>query len=197
MGHLPPTIVAVVFGLIVTAMVYTLGHISGAHLNPAVTFGFAIARHFPFEETIAYSFSQIAGAIVAIVVLTILLPDASSYGMTELHVPVMTGFIWEVLLTFFLMLVVMAVATDTRAVGTMAGVAVGATVMIAAYVGGWPTGASMNPARSIGPAIVEGKLELLWLYLIGPFTGATVGAFVYRFIGKESSSAGTNERINS
>ena len=186
-GHLAPVMIPVIFGLIVTAMVYTLGHISGAHFNPAVTFAFALGRHFPLEETIAYSLAQIAGATLGATLLAVIFPDAQTFGGTVPHIPEMSAVAFEIVLAFVLMMVVMAVATDTRAVGTMAGVAVGAVIIVAAYVAGWATGASMNPARTLGPMIVEGNFTSLWIYVVGPYAGATLGAFVYKFIAKEAA----------
>lgn len=176
--------VPVVFGLVVAAMVYAVGHISGAHLNPAVTLGFAVARHFPAKNVLAYWTAQFTGGLAAMGALYLLLPTGTTYGATVLHVSAMSGFVWEVILTFILMFVVMAVATDTRAVGILAGVAVGATVAVAAYVGGPLTGASMNPARSLAPAIFEGTTGSLWLYLTAPCLAAVAAALAYNWLRK-------------
>ncbi|MFT5207123.1 MAG: aquaporin NIP [Candidatus Omnitrophota bacterium] len=180
--HLPPFIVPVIFGLVVACMIYTLGHISGAHFNPAVTFGFALARHFPKKEVLLYWVAQVAGAIAASALLSFLLPNSISHGATLPSVPAWTAFAWEVTLTFFLMFVIMAVATDTRAVGTMAGIAIGAIVGLDAFVGGPITGASMNPARSIAPALFQGTLSSLLIYIPAPMLGGGLGALVYGWI---------------
>jgi len=174
--------VSMVFGLAVAVMIYAVGHISGAHFNPAVTLAFAAARHFPFEEVLAYWFSQFIGALLAISVLKAILPMGQSYGATVPAVPWGQALSWEIILTFFLMFVIVAVATDTRAVGTMAGAAIGGTVMLAAWVGGPVTGASMNPARSFAPAIFEGRLEVMWIYVLGPCLGAVAAALLYEAI---------------
>jgi aquaporin NIP len=177
-----PASIPVIFGLVVAAMVYTLGHISGAHFNPAVTLAFAISRHFPFRDVIAYWFAQVAGALIGIVLLSLILPPGHGYGATIPKVDIPSAFAWEFVLTFVLMFVIMGVATDTRAVGTMAGAAIGAAVMLGAFVGGPVTGGSMNPACSLAPLIAEGRLELFWLYLLAPMLGATSAALLYKWI---------------
>ena len=171
-GSVAPAVIPVVFGLVVAAMIYAVGHISGAHFNPAVTLGFAIARHFPAREVLVYWIGQIAGALLGVALLALLLPGATTFGATTPQVPVILALGWEFVLTFFLMFVIIAVATDTRAIGTMAGAAIGATVMLDAFVGGPVTGASMNPARSIAPALAEGRLEGLWDLCARPRTGS-------------------------
>jgi MIP family channel proteins len=179
MGH---GSVPVVFGLVVAAMIYAVGHISGAHFNPAVTLGFAVARRFPLRHVLAYWVAQVLGAVMAMSLLWILLPAGASFGATVPMVPIAQAVAWEAVLTFFLMFVIIAVATDTRAVGTMAGAAIGATVMLCAFFGGPVTGASMNPARSLAPALFEGKLGVFWIYLLGPVVGAIVAAKLYEWI---------------
>ena len=179
---LNPVAIPIVFGLIVAAMIYGLGHVSGAHFNPAVTLAFAVSRHFPFREVLIYWVAQCSGAILASLALSALLPAGIGNGETTPHLPLLQTFGWEALLTFFLMFVVMGVATDTRAVGTMAGVAIGAVIILEAYVAGPLTGASMNPARSLGPAIISGNLGLLWLYISSQFLGATVGSLCYQWL---------------
>lgn len=181
-GTLSHASISVIFGLAVAVMIYAVGHISGAHFNPAVTLAFAAARHFPFEEVLSYWISQFAGALAALGVLKFILPMGHSYGATFPSVPFMPALAWEIILTFFLMFVIVAVATDTRAVGTMAGAAIGATVMLAAWVGGPITGASMNPARSFAPALFEGRLDVMWIYVVGPCIGAVLAALFYEAI---------------
>ena len=163
-------------------MVYSLGHISGAHFNPAVTLAFAVSRHFPMREVLVYWCAQFIGAVAASYCLSLLFVMPGSLGATVPHVAPLQAFLWEFVMTFFLMLVIMGVATDTRAVGTMAGAAIGAVVMLDAFVGGWATGASMNPARSLGPAIAQGELGSVWIYFIAPILGAAAGALVYKLI---------------
>lgn len=174
--------IAVVFGLTVAFMIYAVGHISGAHFNPAVTLAFAASRHFPLKEVLVYWVSQVAGAYAAMAILKATLSPEGSWAVTHPSVSVLSALTWEVVLTFFLMFVIISVATDTRAVGTMAGTAIGATVMVAAWVGGPVTNASMNPARSLGPALLEGNFDNLWIYFIGPTAGAVLAAFVYEHI---------------
>jgi len=174
--------VSVVCGLAVAVMIYAVGHISGAHFNPAVTLAFAVARHFLFNQVLVYWASQITGAVLAIGVLKAILPAGQSYGATIPAVPWAQALGWEVILTFFLMFVIVAVATDTRAVGTMAGAAIGGTIMLAALVGGPVTGASLNPARSFAPALFEGRLDVMWIYVVGPCAGAVLAALLYEAI---------------
>lgn len=181
-GALAPSVIPVVFGLVVAAMIYAVGHLSGAHFNPAVTLAFAVARHFPRREVLAYWIAQFAGALVAIALLKFLLPAGESYGATVPAVAVGQAFAWEIVLSFFLMFVIVAVATDTRAEGTMAGAAIGATVMLCAFVGGPITGASMNPARSFAPALFEGTLDTFLIYLAAPPLGTVAAALLYDWI---------------
>lgn len=176
--------VGLVFGLVVAAMIYATGHLSGAHLNPAVTFGFVLARHFPVRRLAGYWLAQVAGAIGAATCLRLLLGDVAHLGATA---PAGRGGAWqsfalEVLLTFFLMFVIMAVATDTRAVGQAAALAIGATVGLEALFAGPISGASMNPARSLGPALIGWTWTAQWVYLTAPFLGAAAAALVYRWL---------------
>jgi len=188
--------VGLVFGLVIAAMVYATGHLSGAHLNPAVTLGFVLARHFPPRQLVGYWLAQVAGATAAALTLRLVLGNGSHLGAT---LPTGTGDPWqsfwlEALLTFFLMFVIMAVATDTRAVGQAAALAIGATVGLAALFAGPISGASMNPARSLGPALVSGSWTALWVYLSAPLLGAAVAALVYRWLRQASLAANTSER---
>ena len=174
--------VAVAFGLAITTMIYALGHVSGAHFNPAVSFGFALTRHFPWSGVVGYWAAQVAGAVAAALLLRASLGDVANVGATLPSGSDRQAFLWEVVLTFFLMLVIMAVATDTRAVGEAAALAVGGTVALCALVGGPVSGASRNPARSLGPALVSGELGSLWIYLLAPLVGATLGAITYQLL---------------
>ena len=181
--------VGLVFGLVVAAMIYAIGHISGAHLNPAVTLGFVLARHFPLRRMVGYWLAQFAGAIAAAVTLRLLLGDIAHLGAT---VPMGSGGAWqafalESLLTFFLMFVIMAVTTDTRAVSQAAALAIGATVGLEALFAGPITGASMNPARSLGPALIGWLWMGQWVYLTAPFLGAVIAALTYRWLRSASS----------
>jgi len=164
--------IAVTFGLIVMGMIYAFGDISGAHFNPAVTIGFAYAKKFPWREVPAYCISQIAGAFAASGILLFLFPDNELLGTTLPQIDVLRVFVFEVILTFFLMLVIINVSTGSKEIGVVAGIAIGGIVLLEAMFAGPITGASMNPARSISPAVVSGHLEHLWLYIVAPIVGA-------------------------
>ena len=175
--------VALVFGLVIMAMVYATGHLSGAHINPAVTIAFALTRHFPAREAASYIGAQAAGAVVAAFLLLAIWPDRpAELGATVPSVGTGSALAYEAVMTAFLMFVIMAVATDTRAVGAAAAIAIGATVGLDALFGGVVTGASMNPARSLGPALAAGELGDLWLYVAGPLAGAVLGALAYQAV---------------
>jgi aquaporin NIP len=180
--------IALAFGLVITTMIYALGHISGAHLNPAVSFGFALSRHFPWRSVGAYWLAQCSGALAAALLLRASLGDIADVGATQPSGSNAQSFLWEVVLTFFLMLVIMAVATDTRAVGEAAAIAVGGTVGLCALVGGPVSGASLNPARSLGPALAAGELNALWIYIVAPLLGAAIGAIGYQLVRGEPTS---------
>jgi MIP family channel proteins len=174
--------VALSFGLVIMVMIYAAGHVSGAHFNPAVTFAFALTRHFPWPRAFLYWGAQAVGAIGAAVLLRASLGNVAHVGATLPSGSDGQSFLWEVVLTVFLMFVIMAVATDTRAVGEAAAIAVGGTVGLDAIFGGPISGASMNPARSLGPALVSGDLHSLWIYLTAPVLGAVLGALAYQLI---------------
>jgi aquaporin NIP len=185
LGHVG---VAITFGLVIMAMIYAVGHISGAHFNPAVSFAFALTRHFPWPRTVAYWTAQLAGALLAAALLRGSLGNDANTGATLPSGSQGQSFLWEVVLTFFLMFVIMAVATDTRAVGEKAAIAIGGTVGLDAMFGGPISGASMNPARSLGPALVSGNLHALWLYIAAPLAGATLGALAYQLVRSEPAT---------
>jgi MIP family channel proteins len=186
LGHVG---VAITFGLVIMAMIYAVGHISGAHLNPAVSLAFALNRHFPWTKLLGYWAAQLAGAFAAAALLRASLGNIAHVGATLPSGSERQSFLWEVVLTFFLMFVIMAVATDTRAVGEAAAIAIGATVGLDAMFGGPISGASMNPARSIGPAFVSGDLHALWVYIAAPLVGAALGAAIYGFLRGDGSRA--------
>ena len=179
LGHVG---VSLVFGLVIMVMIYAVGHVSGAHFNPAVTFAFSLSRHFPWRHAAGYCAAQVTGAILAAALLRSSLGNTAYLGATLPAGSQAQSFLWEVVLTFFLMFVIMAVATDTRAFGEAAAIAVGGTVGLDALFGGPISGASMNPARSLGPALVSGNLHALWLYIVAPPLGAALGALAYGFI---------------
>src|SRR5687768_1476040 len=175
--------VSLVFGLIIMVMVYATGHLSGAHINPAVTVAFTLSRHFPGRDAAAYIVAQVLGATAGALVLLGVWPDQpGDLGATVPSVVVGSALVYEVVLTAFLMFVIMAVATDTRAVGAAAAIAIGGTVGLDALFGGPVTGASMNPARSFGPAVAAGEWTDFSIYVVGPVLGAALGAFAYQLV---------------
>jgi len=183
--------VALTFGLVIMVMIYAVGHISGAHFNPAVTIAFTAVRHFPVKSAAGYIAAQIAGAICAAFLLRLLFGEVANLGATlpnpeiAMVVDMPAEFlviVVELVISFALMFVIMAVATDTRAIGELAGVAIGSTVALISLFAGPVTGSSMNPARSIGPALVSGEMSLLFIYIAAPIAGTLIGAFAYRAI---------------
>ena len=172
--------IAAAFGLVVMIMVYSLGDISGAHINPAVTMAFAVARHFPVSQVPFYWLSQFSGAIAASFLVRLLYGNVANLGATFPKTSIMTTFVLEIVLGMLLMFVIMAVATGTREVGGMAAIAIGGTIALGAIVAGPISGASMNPARSLAPALVTGNLNDVWIYLLAPTIGAIVGALFYQ-----------------
>jgi aquaporin NIP len=186
LGHVG---VAISFGLVIMVMIYALGHISGAHFNPGVTFAFALTRHFPWPRVGVYWAAQLAGGLAAALVLRGSLGDVAHVGATLPAGSDGQAFLWEGVLTFFLMFVIMAVATDTRAVGEAAAIAIGGTVGLDAMFGGPVTGASMNPARSLAPAIAGGDFGSIWVYIAAPLLGAAVAAVAYQLLRAEPEPA--------
>lgn len=175
--------IAIVWGLVVMVMIYSLGHISGAHFNPAVTIAFAVTKRFPLKQVPPYIAAQVLGSTLASGTLRLIFNHhqdhfvGTSPGGTPLQ-----SFVLEFIITFYLMFVVSGVATDNRAIGELAGLAVGSTVLLNVMFAGPISGASMNPARSLGPAIVANHYEHLWVYLVAPTLGAVCGALVYNVI---------------
>jgi aquaporin NIP len=174
--------IAITFGLIVMAMIYALGEKSGAHLNPAVTIAFAVNGNFPGREIVPYIISQLAGAIAASTVLKMLFPSSVLLGATIPAGSNMQSFILECILTFFLMLVIIQVAKGSKEQGLFAGIAIGSVVLLEAMFAGPISGASMNPARSLGPAIVSGELKQVWIYIAAPVLGAIASIAIYKLI---------------
>lgn len=172
--------IAITFGLIVSAMIYTIGDISGAHLNPAVTLAFWVARSFPGKEIVPYIISQAAGAFAASLTLKFLFPANDTLGATIPAGSPMQSFVLEVILTFILMFVILRVANGSKEQGMFAGLAIGGVVLLEAMFAGPICGASMNPIRSISPAITSGHTEHLWIYISAPVLGAmtAVGAWL-------------------
>jgi MIP family channel proteins len=182
-GTLGPVGVSLVFGLIIMVMVYATGHLSGAHINPAVTIAFTLTRHFSPRDAIAYIAAQLTGASAASLVLLGAWPSQPAHlGATAPTVAAGSALLYEAIMTALLMFVIMAVATDTRAVGAAAAIAIGGVIGLDALFGGPVTGASMNPARSFGPALVSGRWTDFWVYVAGPIIGAAIGAFAYQLV---------------
>ena len=189
-GALGAVGVSLVFGLIIMVMIYATGHLSGAHINPAVTIAFTLSRHFPARDAAAYVAAQLMGATLgALVLLAVWTDQPGDLGATVPSVGAGSAFVYELVLTAFLMFVIMAVATDTRAVGAAAAIAIGGTVGLDALFGGPVTGASMNPARSFGPALAAGEWSDFWIYVLGPLAGAALGAFAYQAVRGDSRPA--------
>jgi len=177
--------VAITFGLIVSAMIYTVGDISGAHLNPAVTIAFWVSGSFPVKNVLPYSFSQATGAFLASFVLKFLFPHNATLGATLPVGSPMQSFVLELILTFILMFVILHVAKGSKEQGMFAGLAIGGVVLLEAMFAGPISGASMNPIRSISPAIVSGHLEHLWVYISAPIAGAILAVGCWVFLKKE------------
>ncbi|XP_058083569.1 aquaporin NIP2-1-like [Magnolia sinica] len=169
-------------GLIVTVMIYAVGHISGAHMNPAVTFAFAAIRHFPWKQVPFYMIAQISGSLIASFILRELLEPIRDLGTTTPSGTDAQALVMEIVVTFNMMFVTCAVATDTKAVGELAGIAVGSAVCITSLFAGPISGGSMNPARTLGPAIASRIYHGIWVYIVGPVIGTSLGAWSYHLI---------------
>ncbi|MGZ3900106.1 MAG: aquaporin [Bacteroidia bacterium] len=180
--------IAMTFGLVVLAMIYSLGDISGAHLNPAVTIAFAISKRFDGKMVLPYCISQITGALLASLTLKILFPQNEFLGATMPKGTDLQSFILEFLLTFFLMYVILNVSAGAKEKGITAGIAIASVVGLEAMFAGPICGASMNPARSIAPALISGHTEHLWLYILAPVTGAAFSVLINKLTRKEPTS---------
>ena len=178
--------IGITWGLIVMAMIYAFGEISGAHFNPAVSIAFAYAKKFSWKEVPKYIFFQIAGAFAASLLLMWLFPKSELLGATIPSVDVWRAFVLELILTFFLMLVLINVSTGSKETGMMAGIAIGGVVLLEALFAGPITNASMNPARSLAPNIVSGNIEGLWLYILAPIIGALLAVVSCKFVKHEN-----------
>ncbi|KAI3742841.1 hypothetical protein L1987_60537 [Smallanthus sonchifolius] len=175
--------ISIVWGLVVMVMVYSVGHISGAHFNPAVTIAFASCRRFPLTQVPAYVGAQVLGSTLASGTLRLIFNGHEDHFAGTLPVGShLQSLVLEFIITFYLMFVISGVATDNRAIGELAGLAVGATVLLNVMFAGPISGASMNPARSLGPAIVSSQYRGIWIYMLGPTAGAISGAWVYNII---------------
>lgn len=174
--------IALTFGLVVMAMIYALGEVSGAHLNPAVTLGFSLAGRLSWSEVPRYLAAQLTGAAVASVMFRLLFPQHATLGATIPSGSVMQSLVFETILTALLMLVILCVAHGAKETGIMAGIAIGATVGLEAMFAGPISGASMNPARSLAPAFVSGNVWEVWIYVAGPLIGAAIAVPIHRVL---------------
>ncbi|KAL8200686.1 hypothetical protein R6Q57_012025 [Mikania cordata] len=169
-------------GLIVTVMIYAVGHISGAHMNPAVTLAFATIGHFPWIQVPVYAAAQLTGSISASFALRELLQQVKHLGTTTPSGTDLQALVMEIIVTFCMMFVTAAVATDSKAVGELAGIAVGSAVCITSILAGPVSGGSMNPARTFGPALASNNFKAIWVYILGPVVGTVSGVTCYSFI---------------
>jgi len=185
-GALGTVGIAITFGLIVMAMIAAVGEVSGAHFNPAVTIGFWLTMRFETKQVIPYILAQTIGAFIASGILRFLFPDSLTLGETLPAGPWMQTFVLEIILTFFLMFVILNVAIGSKEQGIIASIAIGATVLLEALFAGPITGASMNPIRSIAPAIVNMNLEHLWMYIVAPILGSVLAVFSWKLIHPET-----------
>jgi len=185
LGHVG---ISLAFGLVVFAMVAALGHVSGAHINPAVTLALAARGRFSWRAVPGYVGAQVVGAVLAAVLLRASLGNTAALGATQPSGSDGQSFAWEVVLTGVLLLVIVSVATDRRAAAGVAAAAIGGTIALASLVGGPISGASLNPARSFGPAVVSGELSSLWIYLTAPVVGAVAGVVAYEALRTRSEA---------
>jgi len=177
--------VAITWGLIVMSMIYAFGDVSGAHFNPAVTLGFAVAKKFKWIEVPKYVIAQLFGALTASYALLFLFPE-SDLGATIPTIEPLKVFIIELLLSFFLMLVIINVSTGSKEIGPVAGIAIGSVVLLEAMFAGPLTKASMNPIRSLAPALASGNFSHLWIYLTAPFAGMLLAVFSCKLVKDEN-----------
>ena len=184
--------IAITWGLIVMAMIYAFGETSGAHFNPAVTIAFAYAKKFAWKEVPKYIIVQVLGALTASLILWYLFPTSEHLGATIPSVDVGRAFVMELLLTFFLMVVIINVSSGSKEIGIIAGIAVGAVVLLEAMFAGPITNASMNPARSIAPAIVAGKMQHLWMYILAPILGSILAVISCKMVKEDNCCQETN-----
>lgn len=180
--------IAIATGLVVMAIVYAIGDVSGAHINPAVTVGFWLAGRFPGSRVVQYILSQCLGAVLASLLLAFLFPELVSLTVTLPSGSIMQSFVLEIMITLFLMFVILSVSTGSMEKGIMAGSAIGAVVGLSVLWAGPVTGASMNPARSIAPALVSLDFSSLWIYVAGPVIGAAISVITFRIVHKPLTS---------
>lgn len=199
--HALPSIgVALAFGLVIALMISAVGHISGGHINPAVSISLAVTRHLPWKDLPFYLVAQFLGATFGALTLLAFFGNAAVAGTVNIpatHVSALQATSMEAVLTAFLVFVITSVATDTQSIGKMAAFAIGGTILLDALWGGPVSGASMNPARSFGPALVAGDWGNLWIYFVGPIVGGIVGSVLYQLIRQPASSAAQEENVAS
>jgi MIP family channel proteins len=184
--------IGMTFGLVIMVMIYAVGHVSGAHFNPAVTLGFAVGRHFPWVDVPRYWAAQLLGGVAASLLLGGMFGTTAHLGATLPVGSAQRSFLLEAVLTFLLVFVITSVATDVRAVGQAAAIAIGGTIGLEALFAGPISGASMNPARSLAPALVSWTWSDQWLYVAAPALGAVAGVMAYRLIrGDENDKEAT------
>jgi aquaporin NIP len=181
--------VAATFGLVVLAMIYAIGNVSGSHLNPAVTIAFFLARKFPVKSVLPYIVAQFLGAIFASVTIRLLFPQSQLLGVTLPSGSLSQAFALECILSLLLMFVIASVSTGCSEKRLLSGLVVGSIIAIEAHFAGPITGASMNPARSFGPALIVGNFDSLWIYILAPIIGATLGGWLSLFLQTENVSS--------
>lgn len=189
---LPPIGVALAFGLVIALMIAAVGHISGGHINPAVSISLAVTRHLPWKDLPFYLVAQFLGATLGALTLLGFFGSqavALTVNMPAAHVSVLQATSMEAVLTAFLVFVITSVATDTQSIGKMAAFAIGGTILLDALWGGPISGASMNPARSFGPALIAGDWSNLWIYFVGPIIGGIIGSVLYQLIRQPSADS--------
>lgn len=180
--------IAMTFGLTVMTVIFAIGHVSGAHINPAVTIALLMIKRVSLTKTLCYCVAQVLGAVLAALALKYTVATGDNLGVTTPVGSINQAFLMETLMTAFLVFMVVALVTDPRASSSLGALAVGGVITVDAFVGGPITGASMNPARSLGPALVAGQLEHIWLYVAAPLLGGLIGAGLYWMIGARTIS---------
>ena len=177
-----PDAIPIIFGLIIAVMIYALGHLSGAHFNPAVSLAFYQNKNINFRQLSTYIPAQIIGAVVASSIHKFLFGSQHGFGMTSNKLTLVQGFLFEILMSMFLMLTIISVATDKRVSKSIAGLSIGGIITVCSFVGGPFTGASMNPARSLGPAILSYNFSSIIMYILAPIIGTIIGVCIYNNI---------------
>ncbi|HRG89235.1 MAG TPA: aquaporin [Chitinophagales bacterium] len=180
--------IAAVWGLLIIALIYAFGDISGTHLNPAVTIAFAVDKRFEWKEVPAYLGSQFTGALAGSLVLHLLFPNDTQLGITQPSGSESQAFIMELIMTFILMMVILRISVGAKEKGITAGIAIGGTVWLLVLFGGPVCGTSLNPTRSLAPAIVTGNMNAIWVYLTAPFAGALSAVFIHKLLHEPDAS---------